>query len=153
VCRLFFQQGDMESNGESVTSDGKRMAYNTGRLCGASPALMASTPSTSCCTRHPYGTGRLLSAVHTHNPISGGVHHQILLSNCLAQTQALAFGKTLAEAETELRKFWHDAVVAAIAAHKVFEGNRPTNSVLFNKLNPFTLGALIAMYEHKIFVQ
>uniref|UniRef100_A0A1I8FR44 Glucose-6-phosphate isomerase n=1 Tax=Macrostomum lignano TaxID=282301 RepID=A0A1I8FR44_9PLAT len=103
----YFQQGDMESNGKSVTSD-------------------AAAPG------HPLWYRPTSSAVHTHNPISGGVHHQILLSNCLAQTQALAFGKTLAEAETELRKSGvDDAVVAAIAAHKVFEGNRPTNSVLF----------------------
>ncbi|PAA47312.1 hypothetical protein BOX15_Mlig025319g2 [Macrostomum lignano] len=151
----YFQQGDMESNGKSVTSDGKRVAYNTGPIVWGEPGTNGQHAFYQLLHQ---GTRMVpadfLAPVHTHNPISGGVHHQILLSNCLAQTQALAFGKTLAEAETELRKSGvDDAVVAAIAAHKVFEGNRPTNSVLFNKLNPFTLGALIAMYEHKIFVQ
>jgi glucose-6-phosphate isomerase len=90
----------------------------------------------------------------THNPISNGVHHRILLANFFAQTEALMKGKTTAEAESELRASGipNDQVVE-ILPHKVFKGNRPTNSILVDEINPFNLGALIALYEHKIFVQ
>jgi glucose-6-phosphate isomerase len=88
----------------------------------------------------------------SHNPI--GSHHPILLSNFFAQTEALMNGKTAEEAAAELRRGGRsEEEVRRLAPHKVFEGNRPTNSILFRKLTPRTLGSLIAIYEHKIFVQ
>jgi glucose-6-phosphate isomerase len=88
----------------------------------------------------------------SHNPV--GAHHPILLSNFFAQTEALMNGKTAEEAAAELRKEGkNEEEIRHLAPHKVFEGNRPTNSILFKKLTPLVLGSLIAMYEHKIFVQ
>ena len=93
-----------------------------------------------------------LAPVTSHNPL--GDHHPILLSNFFAQTEALMQGKSAAEVEAELRKGGLDgAELASLLPHKVFPGNKPTNSIMFDKLDPRTLGALIAMYEHKIFVQ
>ncbi len=93
-----------------------------------------------------------MAAVETFNPI--GLHHDILLANFFAQTEALMKGKTQAEVREELAK---DGVIGEaqdkLTPHKVFTGNRPTNSILFQKLTPRTLGSLIAMYEHKIFTQ
>ena len=95
-----------------------------------------------------------LAPVDTHNPVSGGVHHTILTANFLAQTEALMQGKTNKEARAELEKSGMPAEqIEKIVPHKVFEGNRPTNSIVFQKLTPFTLGVLIALYEHKIFTQ
>lgn len=95
-----------------------------------------------------------LAPVETQNPISQGLHHTILLANYLAQTEALMRGKTAEEARKELEKSGMSAAeVQQLTPHKVFEGNRPTNSILFQKLTPFTLGVLIALYEHKIFTQ
>ncbi|CAB4011410.1 glucose-6-phosphate isomerase [Paramuricea clavata] len=92
--------------------------------------------------------------VETHNPISDGLHHKILLSNFLAQTEALMKGKTPEEAAKELQAAGiSEKDIEALLSHKVFSGNRPTNSVVLQKLTPNSLGALIAMYEHKIFVQ
>ncbi|KAF6779135.1 hypothetical protein AHF37_01667 [Paragonimus kellicotti] len=95
-----------------------------------------------------------LIPVHTHNPIQGGLHHEILLSNFLAQTEALMAGKSREEVHTEL---FNSGVTGekleALSLHKSFKGNRPTNSIVFSRLTPYMLGALIAMYEHKIFVQ
>jgi glucose-6-phosphate isomerase len=88
----------------------------------------------------------------SQNPL--GRHHEILLSNCFAQTEALMKGKTQAEARADLVASGKDEeAVERLLAHKVFEGNRPTNTIFFKKLDPKTLGALIALYEHKIFVQ
>lgn len=90
----------------------------------------------------------------THNPISNGVHHKILLANYFAQTEALMKGKTKEEAAAELKaKGVSDADMQKILPHKEFKGNKPTTSILVDELNPFNLGALIATYEHKIFVQ
>ncbi|VDN24710.1 unnamed protein product [Gongylonema pulchrum] len=95
-----------------------------------------------------------IAPAKTLNPIRGGLHHDILLSNFVAQTEALMKGKTAEEAEKELKASgMSDEKVAKILPHKVFEGNRPTNSIILPKVTPFTLGALIALYEHKIFVQ
>jgi glucose-6-phosphate isomerase len=86
------------------------------------------------------------------NPV--GEHHRLLLSNFFAQTEALMRGKTADEARAELKKEGKTAAqIRKLLPHKVFEGNRPTNSILFTKLDPRTLGALVALYEHKIFVQ
>jgi glucose-6-phosphate isomerase len=92
-----------------------------------------------------------LAPAQTLNPIAGGKHHEILLSNFFAQPEALAFGKTEAQVIQELgaEKSKNEALVKS----KIFEGNKPTNSIMFEKLNPGTLGALIALYEHKIHVQ
>lgn len=91
-----------------------------------------------------------LAPVETLNPISGGKHHEILLSNFFAQPEALAFGKTEQEVTEELGA---QASNAALVKSKIFEGNKPTNSIMFQKLTPRTLGSLVAMYEHKIHVQ
>ena len=93
-----------------------------------------------------------VAPIETHNPI--GQHHQILLSNFFAQTEALMKGKTSDEARAELiASGMKGEALEKLLPHKVFEGNRPTNSILFKKLTPRTLGSLIALYEHKIFVQ
>jgi len=95
-----------------------------------------------------------IAPVHSHNNVQNGKHHEVLLANFLAQTEALMKGKTLEEAAAELKADkMSDEDIAAISPHKVFRGNRPSNSILLPKVTPFTLGALIATYEHKIFVQ
>lgn len=95
-----------------------------------------------------------IAPVYTHNNIQEGLHHKILLSNFLAQTEALMKGKTAEEVAADLEKSGKSAdEVARIKPHKVFEGNRPSNSIMVEKITPFTLGALLAMYEHKIFTQ
>ncbi len=149
----YFQQGDMESNGKRVTRDGKVVDYQTGPVIWGEPGtngqhafyqlLHQGTKLVPC---------DFLAAVETHNPI--GDHHTLLLANFLAQTEALMRGKTEAEARAELEGagLGREAV-AALLPHKVFPGNRPTNSILYQRLDPRTLGKLIALYEHKIFVQ
>lgn len=95
-----------------------------------------------------------IAPVHTHNPMQGGKHHRLLLCNFLAQTEALMKGKSLPEVEAELKASGMDAAtMAKIGPNKVFEGNRPTNSIMVERMTPFTLGLLLAMYEHKIFTQ
>lgn len=95
-----------------------------------------------------------IAHAQTHNPIAGGVHHKLLLANFLAQTEALALGKTEQEVRAELEKTGLKGdKLENLVPHKVFTGNRPTNSIVVKKLTPFTLGALIATYEHKIFTQ
>lgn len=95
-----------------------------------------------------------IAPVQTHNNIQDGLHHKLLLCNFLAQTEALMKGKGEAEVEAELAQSGKSAEeIARIKPHKVFEGNRPSNSIMVEKVSPFTLGLMIAMYEHKIFVQ
>lgn len=95
-----------------------------------------------------------IATAQTHNPIAGGVHHKLLLANFLAQTEALVLGKTEAQVRSELEKAgMKGEKLENLVPHKVFTGNRPTNSIVLKKLTPFTLGALIATYEHKIFTQ
>ena len=95
-----------------------------------------------------------IAPVQTHNPVRGGLHHEVLLANYLAQTEALMTGKTQEEVVEEMTRANVSAdQIAQIAPHKVFKGNRPSNSILLPRVTPFTLGALIALYEHKIFVQ
>ncbi|OCF55796.1 glucose-6-phosphate isomerase [Kwoniella mangroviensis CBS 10435] len=148
----YFQQGDMESNGKSVTKDGSRVDYETG------PIIWGQSGTNG---QHAFyqlihqGTKLIpadfLAPVETLNPISGGKHHEILLSNFFAQPEALAFGKTEQEVREELGP--EASKNAALVKSKIFEGNKPTNSILFQKLTPGTLGALVALYEHKIHVQ
>jgi glucose-6-phosphate isomerase len=149
----YFQQGDMESNGKRVTRDGKVVDYQTGPVIWGEPGtngqhafyqlLHQGTKLVPC---------DFLAAVQPHHPI--GEHHTLLQANFLAQTEALMKGKTEAEARAELEASGlPPEAVAALLPHKVFPGNRPTNSILYDKLDPRTLGKLIALYEHKIFVQ
>lgn len=152
----YFQQGDMESNGKYVTASGERVDYATGPIVWGEPGTNGQHAFYQLIHQ---GT-RLIPAdfiapVKTQNPISGGSHHTILLANFLAQTEALMRGKTESEARKELEaKGTMDKVaIDKLLPHKVFPGNRPTNSIVVHKLDPFTLGALVAAYEHKIFVQ
>lgn len=151
----YFQQGDMESNGKYVTRDGRRVEYPTGPIVWGEPGTNGQHAFYQLIHQ---GT-RLIPAdfiapVETHNPVQGGLHHEILLANFLAQTEALMKGKSKEEAEKELVDAGMPAdQIKLILPHKVFEGNRPTNSIMFQQLTPFTLGMLIAMYEHKIFTQ
>ncbi|KAI6181615.1 Glucose-6-phosphate isomerase [Aphelenchoides besseyi] len=151
----YFQQGDMESNGKYITRDGTPVNYKTGPIVWGEPGTNGQHAFYQLIHQ---GT-RLIPAdfiapIKTHNPISKGLHHKILLANFLAQTEALMKGKTAAEAAEELRKSgMPEDQLAKILPHKVFEGNRPTNSIVLPEINPRTLGALIAIYEHKIFVQ
>ena len=149
----YFQQGDMESNGKHVTRDGAHVDYQTGPIIWGEPGTNGQHAFYQLIHQ---GTKLIpcdfLAPVQTHNAI--GQHHAILLSNFFAQTEALMTGKTRDQVAAELKlEGKTDAQIAALAPHKVFEGNRPTNSIFFNKLTPRTLGSLVAMYEHKIFVQ
>lgn len=149
----YFQQGNMESNGKSVDRNGKPVTYATGPIIWGEPGtngqhafyqlIHQGTPLIPC---------DFIAPAQTHNPL--GDHHQKLLSNFFAQTEALMNGKTEEEVKTELKKAGKsDEEISKLAPYKIFTGNRPTNSILIKKITPFTLGQLIAVYEHKIFVQ
>jgi glucose-6-phosphate isomerase len=149
----YFQQGNMESNGKSASRDGERVAYHTGPIVWGEPGTNGQHAfyqlihqGTKCIPAD------FLAPAVSHNPI--GEHHNILLSNFFAQTEALMNGKTKEEVVAELKKADKtDLEIEKLTPHKIFEGNKPTNSILFKKLTPRVLGSLIAMYEHKIFVQ
>jgi glucose-6-phosphate isomerase len=149
----YFQQGNMESNGKSVDRNGEAVEYATGPIIWGEPGtngqhafyqlIHQGTPMIPC---------DFIAPVQSHNPI--GDHHPKLLSNFFAQTEALMNGKTEQEAEAELKKAGLTTEeIAKLLPFKVFAGNKPTNSFLIKKITPFNLGQLIAMYEHKIFVQ
>jgi glucose-6-phosphate isomerase len=149
----YFQQGNMESNGKSTDREGNPVTYQTGPIIWGEPGTNGQHAFYQLIHQ---GTKIIpcdfIAPAISHNPI--GDHHDKLLSNFFAQTEALMKGKTMQEVEEELAKSGMEK--DAIAFHspfRVFEGNRPTNSILFKKLTPRTLGSLIAMYEHKIFVQ
>lgn len=149
----YFQQGDMESNGKHVTKDGTAVTYSTGPIIWGEPGTNGQHAFYQLIHQ---GTKLIpcdfLAPVVSQNPI--GDHHPKLLANFFAQTEALMKGKTSAEVKAELEKAGLSAEdVAALVNHKIFEGNRPTNSIFFKKLTPFTLGSLVAMYEHKIYTQ
>ena len=147
----YFQQGNMESNGKYVDRNGHKVGYATGPIVWGEPGtngqhafyqlIHQGTPMIPC---------DFIAPAISHNPT--GNHHAILLSNFFAQTEALMNGKTKAEVTAELQNLDKEAL-RKLAAFKVFEGNRPTNSFLLKKITPFSLGSLIALYEHKIFVQ
>ncbi len=150
----YLQQLDMESNGKSVDGAGKRIAdYATGPVIWGEPGTNGQHAFYQLLHQ---GT-RLIPAdfiapVFSHNPI--GRHHAVLLSNFLAQTEALAIGRTEAEVRAEMNAAGADeATIARQLSHRVFEGNRPSNSILLQRLTPRALGALLALYEHKVFVQ
>ncbi|KAG8508538.1 Glucose-6-phosphate isomerase, partial [Galemys pyrenaicus] len=151
----YFQQGDMESNGKSITKSGTRVNHQTGPVVWGEPGTNGQHAFYQLIHQ---GTKMIpcdfLIPVLTQHPIRKGLHHKILLANFLAQTEALMRGKTMDEIRKEMQAAGKDpADSEKLLPHKVFEGNRPTNSIVFTKLTPFILGALIAMYEHKIFVQ
>ena len=149
----YFQQGDMESNGKRVTRDGTATNYSTGPVIWGEPGTNGQHAFYQLIHQGTqFIPADFLAPAMTHNPI--GNHHNILLSNFFAQTEALMMGKTEDDARRELRASGYpEQKVQALLPHKVFPGNRPTNSILFRELTPRTLGSLIAMYEHKIFVQ
>ncbi|MEO7961230.1 MAG: glucose-6-phosphate isomerase, partial [Ginsengibacter sp.] len=141
----YFQQGNMESNGKHADRNGEKVTYSTGPVIWGEPGtngqhafyqlIHQGTPLIPC---------DFIAPVLTHNPM--GDHHKILLSNFFAQTEALMNGKTREQLEEE-------GVKDALLPFREFEGNKPTNSFLITKITPTTLGELIALYEHKIFVQ
>jgi len=145
----YFQQGDMESNGKSVTLDGEKVNWQTGPIIWGEPGTNGQHAFYQLLHQ---GTklvpADFIAFAKSHNPIglTPKEHHFKLMANVFAQTEALAFGKTEAEVRAE-------GVAEELVAHKVFEGNRPTNTILAEQLTPAVLGSLIAMYEHKIFVQ
>ncbi|MBL1294078.1 MAG: glucose-6-phosphate isomerase [Thiotrichales bacterium] len=149
----YFQQGDMESNGKSVCRDGSPVGYSTGPVIWGEPGTNGQHAFYQLIHQ---GTrvipADFIAAAESHNPV--GEHHDILLSNYFAQTEALMLGKTPDQVRAELSDSGMSVdQIDALVPHKTFTGNRPTNSILYKKLTPHTLGALIAMYEHKIFVQ
>lgn len=149
----YFQQGDMESNGKRVTRSGKTVDYSTGPIIWGEPGTNGQHAFYQLIHQ---GTKLIpcdfLAPVETKNPV--GRHHPMLLSNFFAQTEALMVGKTEEEVREELKaEGLSGEALEALVPHKVFPGNKPTNSILFQKLRPKTLGSLLSMYEHKIFVQ
>jgi glucose-6-phosphate isomerase len=143
----------MESNGKSVRRDGERVDYATGPIVWGEPGTNGQHAFFQLLHQ---GTelvpADFVAAAESLTPL--GDHHDQLLANFLAQTEALAFGKTAQQARAELeREGLSGAALETLLPHKVFEGDRPTNSLLFRRLDPATLGKLIALYEHKIFTQ
>lgn len=150
---MYFQQGDMESNGKSVTRQGEAVDYQTGPIIWGQPGTNGQHAFYQLIHQ---GTKLIpcdfLAPAQSHNPL--GNHHSLLLSNFFAQPEALMRGKTAAEAREELEsKGYCEEELELLVAAKTFSGNRPSNSFLFRKLTPETLGSLIALYEHKIFTQ
>ncbi|OEG71162.1 glucose-6-phosphate isomerase [Candidatus Endomicrobiellum trichonymphae] len=149
----YLQQGDMESNGKTINFEGHRVNYGTGPIIWGEPGTN--------------GQHSFYQLIHqgtrfipcdfigfVNPPEKIGDHHEKLMANYFAQTEALAFGLTKEEAVENLKKAGiSPADIKILAPHKIFEGNKPSNSILFNELTPRTLGALIALYEHKIFTQ
>jgi glucose-6-phosphate isomerase len=149
----YFQQGDMESNGKGVDRQGQHVGCQTGPVIWGEPGTNGQHAFYQLIHQ---GTKMIpcdfLAPIETQNPL--GRHHAILLSNFFAQTEALMKGKTPDEVRGELKaQGLSGDKLEALLPHKVFPGNRPTNSIMFQKLTPFTLGSLIALYEHKIFTQ
>jgi len=153
----YLQQADMESNGKFIDREGNRVKYKTGSVIWGEAGtngqhafyqlIHQGTQIVPC---------DFLMPVHSHYAIGkhGYAHHKILLANFLAQTQSLMLGKTKEQARAELEQQGLSGTeLENLLPHKVFEGNRPSTSIMFNKLTPNTLGKLIALYEHKIFVQ
>eukprot|EP00756_Hemistasia_phaeocysticola_P006609 Hpha_TRINITY_DN13917_c0_g2::TRINITY_DN13917_c0_g2_i1::g.35450::m.35450/K01810/GPI, pgi; glucose-6-phosphate isomerase len=151
----YFQQGDMESNGKFVTRDGSTTSWSTGPIIWGEPGtngqhafyqlIHQGTKVVPC---------DFIGALRSHNPIANNLHHRMLMANFVAQPEALMKGKTYEQAEQELQKKGKSPEeIKKICPHKVFKGNRPTTTIVVRKVTPRSLGALIAMYEHKIFVQ
>jgi glucose-6-phosphate isomerase len=149
----YFQQGDMESNGKTVTRDGRRVDYSTGPVIWGEPGTNGQHAFYQLIHQGAkFIPCDFIAPARTLNPL--GAHHAMLLANFFAQTEALMMGKTEAEVRAELaREGWSGAKLEALVPHKIFAGSRPTNSILVKEITPYTLGSLIAMYEHKIFAQ
>jgi len=149
----YLQQADMESNGKYIDRDGRRVGYSTGPIIWG----QAGTNGQHAFYQLIHQGTKLIPAdflapAESHNPV--GDHHRILLSNFFAQTEALMKGRSLAQARKEVKKLGLSPEDMDLRLpHMVFEGNRPSNSLLFRRLTPHTLGVLIALYEHKIFTQ
>ncbi|WP_183575227.1 glucose-6-phosphate isomerase [Mucilaginibacter sp. X5P1] len=149
----YFQQGDMESNGKHIDRNGKAVDYSTGPIIWGEPGTNGQHAFYQLIHQ---GTKLIpcdfIAPAQSHNPL--GDHHMLLLSNYFAQTEALMNGKTKDEVIAELKAAGKTAEeIEKLAPFKEFDGNRPTNSFLLKKITPHSLGSLIAMYEHKIFVQ
>ncbi len=149
----YFQQGDMESNGKTIDRTGKRVKYATGPVIWGEPGTNGQHAFYQLIHQ---GTQLIpadfIAPAVTHNKI--GNHHTLLMSNFFAQTEALMNGKSKEVVVAELQKAGlNEAEIEKLAPFKVFEGNKPNNSFLVKQIDPATLGSLIAMYEHKIFVQ
>ncbi len=149
----YFQQGNMESNGKYRDRSGQTVTYETGPVIWGEPGTNGQHAFYQLIHQ---GTRLIpcdfIAPAVSHNPI--GDHHSILLSNFFAQTEALMKGKTSEEVEAELKESGKsDEEIRKLVPFKVFQGNKPTNSIVVKKLTPRTLGSLIAMYEHKIFTQ
>jgi glucose-6-phosphate isomerase len=149
----YLQQLEMESNGKRVDRDGNSVNYDTHYVVWGAPGTNGQHSFYQLIHQ---GTRMVpadfLAPLTSYNPI--GEHHAMLLSNCFAQTEALMLGKTEAEARAELvAQGLTGEALESLLPYKVFPGNRPTNTLLFEKLDPYTLGRLIALYEQKIFVQ
>ena len=149
----YFQQGNMESNGKSVDRSGRKLAYQSGPILWGEPGTNGQHSFYQLIHQGTkFIPADFLAPAVSHNPLAD--HHPILLSNFFAQTEALMNGKTREEVVTELKQDGNsEDEIKKLAPYKIFDGNKPTNSILFRKLTPGTLGSLIAMYEHKIFVQ
>ena len=149
----YFQQGNMESNGKSIDRNGEAVSYQTGPIVWGEPGTNGQHAFYQLIHQ---GTKLIpcdfIAPSQSHNPI--GDHHEKLLANFFAQTEALMMGKTAEVARKELEEKGMDQhAIDQLVPFKVFEGDKPTNSILVKKITPYTLGSLIAMYEHKIFVQ
>lgn len=149
----YFQQGDMESNGKYVDRNGDRVDYETGPIIWGEPGTNGQHAFYQLIHQ---GTKLIpcdfIAPAVSHNPL--GKHHQLLMSNFFAQTEALMNGKTEEEVVAEFKSAGKsEEEIDRLKAFKVFEGNRPSNSFLIKKITPKSLGSLIALYEHKIFVQ
>jgi len=141
----YLQQLTMESNGKHVTLGGARVDYDTGPIYWGEPGTNGQHSFYQLIHQ---GTRLIpcdfIAFAQTLNPL--GAHHDILLANVFAQTEALAFGKTAEEVKAEGMPDW-------LVPHRVFEGNRPSNTLLLDRLTPAALGKLVALYEHSVFVQ
>ncbi len=149
----YLQQLEMESNGKSVRVDGKPVTHETAPVIFGEPGTNGQHAFFQMLHQ---GTDIVpIDFLIAAQPNAADVkHHQLLFANCLAQSEALMRGRSLAEVETELKKQGLDAAaIAALAPHKVFSGNRPSGTFIYKKLSPRVLGQLIALYEHKVFVQ
>ncbi|HZH00508.1 MAG TPA: glucose-6-phosphate isomerase, partial [Flavisolibacter sp.] len=149
----YFQQGNMESNGKTIDRNGEPVEYATGPIVWGEPGTNGQHAFYQLIHQ---GTSLVpcdfIAAAISHNPV--GDHHVKLLSNFFAQTEALMNGKTEEEVENELLESGKsESEIATLTPFKIFSGNRPTNSILIKQITPYTLGQLIALYEHKIFVQ
>ncbi len=151
----YLQQLDMESNGKRVSKDGKPVKGDTGPIVWGEPGTNGQHAFFQLLHQ---GTGvipvEFLIAAEAHEPAGMSEHHALLVANCLAQSQALMKGRTLKEAEAQLLSMGKSKAEAkALSPHRVFTGNRPSVTLAYRRLDPFTLGRLIALYEHRVFVE